>query len=95
MFIYFCFLFCFNFLTVHHKKFTLSDSHQEVTFNQYFYLYQEFMFCVLFCLFVCLFLVFRLLQNWSKEKLLIFGKDLDHILDTKIINFHRSHFSVF
>ena len=36
MFIYFCFLFCFNFLTVHHKKFTLSAFHQEVAFNQYF-----------------------------------------------------------
>ena len=44
MFIYFRFLFCFNFLTDHHKTFTESDFHQEVAFNQYFYLYREFMF---------------------------------------------------
>ena len=30
-----------------------------------------------------------------RKKLLIFGKDLDHILVTKIMNFHRSHFNVF
>ena len=57
MFIYFCFFVClfvcFNFLTVHHKKFTLSDFHQEVAFNQYFYLYQEFMFLCAF-LSICL-----------------------------------------
>ena len=69
MFIYvcfFCFLvffFCFNFLTVHHKKFTLSDFHQEQAFNQYFYLYQEFMFLCAFLPICLFFLVFRLLQN--------------------------------
>ena len=56
MFIYFCFLFSFNFLTVNLKKVTLSDFHQEVAFNQYFYLDQEFMFLCTFlsiCLSVC------------------------------------------
>ena len=52
MFIYFCFLFCFNFLTVHHKISTLSDFHQEVAFNQYFSLYQEFMFLCAFCVYL-------------------------------------------
>ena len=38
MFICFCFFFffCFNFLTVHHKKFTLSDFHQEQALTNIF-----------------------------------------------------------
>ena len=86
--------FCFNFLTVHHKKFTLSDFHQEVAFNQYFYLYQEFMFlCVFFVYlsvcFWCLdysrtnFIKNFVGRTWSKEEVTNFGKDVDHILDTK------------
>ena len=64
MFIYFCFLFCFHFLAVRHKKFTLSDSPQEVAFNQYFLpLPGVYVFVCFLCLFVCLFLVFRFLQN--------------------------------
>ena len=61
--VFISFFFPFNFLTVHHKKFTLSDFHQEVTFNQYFYLHQEFMLLYAKCLSICLFLVFRLLKN--------------------------------
>ena len=54
-FICFFFLFvCFNSLTVHHKKFTLRNFHQEVAFNQYFYLHKEFMFLCAFVLFVYL-----------------------------------------
>ena len=101
MLIYFCFLFSFNFLTVNHKKFTPSDFHQEVAFNQYFYLHREFMFLCTFlsiCLSVCFWRLpyFRTNEQifikkdrtlWvgpcQRKKLLIFGKDLDHILDTK------------
>ena len=88
--------FCFNFLTVHHKKFTLSDFHQEQAFNQYFYLYQEFMFMCAFlpiCLFFwCLdysrtneqiFIKILWVGPGQRKKLLIFVKDVDHILDTK------------
>ena len=59
LFISVFFFFGFNFLTVHQKKFTLSDFHQEQAFNQFFYLYQEFMFLCPFMP-ICLFLVFRL-----------------------------------
>ena len=58
MFIYFCFFVClfvcwFQFLDSPSQKFTLSDFHQEVAFNQYFYLYQDFMFLCAF-LSICL-----------------------------------------
>ena len=87
MFIYFWFFFvffCFNFLTVHHKKFTLSDFHQEQAFNQYFYLYQEFMFLCAFCqfgFFWCLdysrtneqiFIKNFVGRTWSKEEAINF-----------------------
>ena len=90
MFICFCFFlffFCFNFLTVHHKKFTLSDFHQEQAFNQYFYLYQEFMFFVCFfanlSFFWCLdysrttgneqiFIKIFVGRTWSKEEAINF-----------------------
>ena len=81
----FFFFFCFNFLTVHHKKFTLSDFHQEQAFNQYFYLYQEFMFLCAFlpiCLFFwCLdysrtneqiFIKIFVGRTWSKEEAINF-----------------------
>ena len=70
MFIYFCFLFRFNFLTVHHKKFTLSDFHQEVAFNQYFYLHQEFMFLCSF-LSVCLSVFWCLDYSRTNEQIFI------------------------
>ena len=51
IFVSFFLFVCFNSLTVHHKKFTLCDFHQEVAFNQYFYLHQQFMFlCACFIL---------------------------------------------
>ena len=44
---FFWFFFClFQFLDSQSQKFTLSNFDQEVAFNQYFYLYQEFMFVV-------------------------------------------------
>ena len=50
-------LFSFNSLTVHHKKITMRDFHQEVTFKQYFYFHQQFIFlcanCLSFCVCVC------------------------------------------
>ena len=55
IFLVFFLFVCFNSLTVHHKNLPI-DFHQEVAFNQYFYLHQQFMFCVLVCLFLCLFL---------------------------------------
>ena len=52
--VFFCFFFVclFQFLDSPSQKFTLSNFDQEVAFNQYFYLYQEFMFVV--CFFVYL-----------------------------------------
>ena len=47
--VFFC---LFQFLDSPSQKFTLSNFDQEVAFNQYFYLYQEFMFVV--CFFVYL-----------------------------------------
>ena len=48
----FFFVCLFQFLDSPSQKFTLSNFDQEVAFNQYFYLYQEFMFVV--CFFVYL-----------------------------------------
>ena len=92
--VFFC---LFQFLDSPSQKFTLSNFDQEVAFNPYFYLYQEFMFVV--CFFVYLSACFWCLdysrtneqifiKNLSvgpgeRKKLLIFGKDVDHILDTK------------
>ena len=93
----FFFVCLFQFLDSPSQKFTLSNFDQEVAFNQYFYLYQEFMFVV--CFFVYLSACFWCLDYsrtneqifiknlWvgpgERKKLLIFGKDVDHILDTK------------
>ena len=43
---YFCFIFSFlfQFLDSPSQKITMRDFHQEVTFQQYFYLHQQFMF---------------------------------------------------
>ena len=49
---FFVFVCLFQFLDSPSQKFTLSNFDQEVAFNQYFYLYQEFMFVV--CFFVYL-----------------------------------------
>ena len=50
-------LFSFNSLTVHHKNITMHDFHQEVTFKQYYYFQQQFIFlcanCLSFCVCVC------------------------------------------
>ena len=52
-FLFLVFFVClFQFLDSPSQKFTLSNFDQEVAFNQYFYLYQEFMFVV--CFFVYL-----------------------------------------
>ena len=98
-------VFFFNFLTVHHKKFTLSDFHQEVAFNQYFYLYQEFMFLCAFCLIVCFwyldysrtnFIKIFVGRTWSKELVTNFWERPGSYFGyKKIMNFHRSHFNVF
>ena len=45
LFLFFFFVRLFQFLDSPSQKFTLSNSDQEVAFNQYFYLYQEFMLC--------------------------------------------------
>ena len=95
--IFFFFVCLFQFLDSPSQKFTLSNFDQEVAFNRYFYLYQEFMFVV--CFFVYLSACFWCLDYsrtneqifiknlrvgpGERKKLLIFGKDVDHILDTK------------
>ena len=77
--------FVFVCLTVHHKRFTLSDFHQEVAFNQYFYLHQPFIFlcaCLSICLSVCFFGVFDeqifiksfVGRTWPKEEATYFGE---------------------
>ena len=43
-------LFSFNSLTVHHKNITMHDFHQEVTFKQYYYFQQQFIFLCANCL---------------------------------------------
>ena len=47
-------LFFFQFLDSPSQKITIRDFHQEVTFKQYFYLHQQFMFLCANCLFVYL-----------------------------------------
>ena len=49
----FYFLF-FHFLDSPSQKITMRDFHQEVTFKQYFYLHQQFMFLCVNCLPICL-----------------------------------------
>ena len=66
--------FClFQFLDSPSQKFTLSNFDQEVAFNQYFYLYQEFMFVV--CFFVYLSACFCCL-DYSRTNEQIFIKNL-------------------
>ena len=68
------FFFClFQFLDSPSQKFTLSNFDQEVAFNQYFYLYQEFMFVV--CFFVYLSACFWCL-DYSRTNEQIFIKNL-------------------
>ena len=47
-------LFFFQFLDSPSQKITMRDFHQEVTFKQYFYLHQQFMFLCANCLIVYL-----------------------------------------
>ena len=70
----FCFFFVclFQFLDSPSQKFTLSNFDQEVAFNQYFYLYQEFMFVV--CFFVYLSACFWCL-DYSRTNEQIFIKN--------------------
>ena len=51
--VFFFFVCLFQFLDSPSQKFTLSNFDQKVTFNQYLYLYQEFMFLCAF-LSICL-----------------------------------------
>ena len=82
MFLYswfFFFFFFFNFLTVHHKKFSLSDFHQKQAFNQYFTSTRNLCFCVLLAnlsFFWCLdysrtneqiFIKIVVSRTWSRE----------------------------
>ena len=68
------FFFClFQFLDSSSQKFTLSNFDQEVAFNQYLYLYQEFMFVV--CFFVYLSACFWCL-DYSRTNEQIFIKNL-------------------
>ena len=69
----FFFVCLFQFLDSPSQKFTLSNFDQEVAFNQYFYLYQEFMFVV--CFFVYLSACFWCL-DYSRTNEQIFIKDL-------------------
>ena len=72
--VFFLFFFClFQFLDSPSQKFTLSNFDQEVAFNQYFYLYQEFMFVVGF--FVYLSACFWCL-DYSRTNEQIFIKNL-------------------
>ena len=50
----FIFSFFFQFLDSPSQKITMRDFHQEVTFKQYFYLHQQFMFLCANCLPICL-----------------------------------------
>ena len=50
----FIFSFFFQFLDSPSQKITMRDFHQEVTFKQYFYLHQQFMFLCANCLSICL-----------------------------------------
>ena len=50
-------LFFFQFLNGPSQKITMCDFNQEVTFKQYFYLHQQFMFLCANCLFVWFFCV--------------------------------------
>ena len=74
---FFCFFFffvcLFQFLDSPSQKFTLSNFDQEVAFNQYFYLYQKFMFVV--CFFVYLSACFWCL-DYSRTNEQIFIKNL-------------------
>ena len=71
--VFFCFVCFFQFLDSPSQKFTLSNFDQEVAFNQYFYLYQEFMFVV--CFFVYLSACFWCL-DYSRTNEQIFIKNL-------------------
>ena len=46
--------FFFQFLDSPSQKITMRNFHQEVTFKQYFYLYQQLMFLFANCFFICL-----------------------------------------
>ena len=71
---FFLFFVClFQFLDSPSQKFTLSNFDQEVAFNQYFYLYQEFMFVV--CFFVYLSACFWCL-DYARTNEQIFIKNL-------------------
>ena len=70
----FFFVCLFQFLDSPSKKFTLSNFDQEVAFNQYFYLYQEFMFVV--CFFVYLSACFWCL-DYSRTTEQIFIKNCE------------------
>ena len=72
-FLFFFFVCLFQFLDSPSQKFTLSNFDQEVAFNQYFYLYQEFMFVV--CFFVYLSACFWCL-DYSRTNEQIFIKNL-------------------
>ena len=72
-FFFFFFVCLFQFLDSPSQKFTLSNFDQEVAFNQYFYLYQEFMFVV--CFFVYLSACFWCL-DYSRTNEQIFIKNL-------------------
>ena len=52
---YFIFSFFFQFLDSPSQEITMRDFHQEVTFKQYFYLHQQFIFLCANCLIVSLF----------------------------------------
>ena len=71
--VFFLFVCLFQFLDSPSQKFTLSNFDQEVAFNQYFYLYQEFMFVV--CFFVYLSACFWCL-DYSRTNEQIFIKNL-------------------
>ena len=71
--VFFFFVCLFQFLDSPSQKFTLSNFDQEVAFNQYFYLYQEFMFVV--CFFVYLSACFWCL-DYSRTNEQIFIKNL-------------------
>ena len=77
----FMFSFFFQFLDIPSQKITMRDFHQEVTFKQYFYLHQQFMFCVLiiylsvYFFFVCVCLDYSRTNNRSLFKNLWVGHD--------------------
>ena len=84
---FFIFSFFFQFLDSPSQKITMHDFHQEVTFKQYFYLHQEFMFLCANCLsvFFCCFFFFFFLGGGVLCVCLDYSRTNEQILILKIV----------